>query len=237
MGMTNASASSDGFACGNHGEERLNANVSSGEPLATVPAMCDRIGFVAASEVDGALVVGIGGRGPPFAIAPERHKHVEEVLAPLGQAVLAANGVVLVGLGAEQSGRHQSLETIGEGVAGDAQAANELVEAAYTQECVTENEDRPGVVHDLDSVGDRTFEVGERLASHPDSLVSFELQFTSFCGKLRIATYIRSLGKEPNMTRMRRRRRQTVARTLKQPQALYVLDEFEIQDDLEAHGR
>ena len=39
------------------------------------------------------------------------------------------------------------------------------------------------------------------------------------------------------MSRMRRRRRQTVARTLKQPPTLYVLDEFEIQEDLESHGR
>jgi hypothetical protein len=108
-----------------------------------------------------------GGRRV-VAVAPlhERDDRRPEVDALLAEAVLEALGALLVAPALEQALLGQALEAIGQDVAGDAEAALEVVEAADAQEGVADDEQRPAVAEDLEGAGDGAVLVVVRAGQH-----------------------------------------------------------------------
>ncbi len=86
--------------------------------------------------------------------------------ALVGEAVLEALGPFLVAAALKDPVAHERLETGGEDVAGDTQAALEVLEAPDTEEGVAQHEERPPLAHDLEGSGDRTIHPGEACATH-----------------------------------------------------------------------
>ena len=74
----------------------------------------------------------------------------------------------------------QRLETGGEDVAGDAEPALEVFEAADAQEGVAQDEERPPLPHDLEGTGHRTVHPGEARATHMFILVRCMKQWSRY---------------------------------------------------------
>lgn len=141
-------------------------HAAPGETFPAVPAVGDGIRLVPTVRMYGAAPVGIGGGVPPFSVGPQGHEDVEEILALRREEIVMARRMLLILAGGHGPCCDESLETVGEGVAGDPETFDELVESTETEECISQDEHGPGVADDFDSVGDGALEVGEGLAAH-----------------------------------------------------------------------
>ena len=90
------------------------------------------------------------------AVAPVRQRDHDrpEVDALLGQVVLEALRALLIEAALEDAVVDESLQAVGEHVAGDAEIALEVLEAADAEERVAQQQDRPAVAEDLERAGD-----------------------------------------------------------------------------------
>jgi hypothetical protein len=193
--------------------------------------MDDGIGFVPTVDVYRSLAVGPLRWVPTLSECPQSHQHVEEVLSLVGEPVLMANRLVLVRLGPHQAGLDERLETCGEGVSGDAEALDELVEATQPLEGVSQDEDCPGVTDDVDGVGYRAFQMGERGSGHVVRLASCELQRTIHGSKFRVATH----SERKTMSKLvRRHRRENLSKATKPFTPVFTIDLDQVIADLVA---
>ena len=78
--------------------------------------------------------------GPPVAPLAHGRHHVPQVAALVGEPVLGARRMVLVGHALEDPVVHQVVQPPGKDVAGDAQARLEVVEAGHAEEGVPDDE-------------------------------------------------------------------------------------------------
>jgi hypothetical protein len=101
------------------------------------------VGLVPAFSVDGHPR--FGRWVPPVPPSPDGHEHVEEVPAAIGEEVLVAGWVLLIGAGGEDAVADERIEAVGEDVAGDVEVAAEVLEAADAEEGVPHDEQRPAV--------------------------------------------------------------------------------------------
>src|SRR5581483_3765851 len=85
----------------------------------------------------------------------EREQHEAELTSLLRQPVLEALGPLAVGDALDDRLVDEAAETVGEHVARDAEAVEELVEAAVAEHEVAHHEQRPAVAHHLERAGDR----------------------------------------------------------------------------------
>jgi hypothetical protein len=118
-----------------------------------------------------------GAEDPLVGPEPERGHHDPQV-APLGrQLVCVAVAALVEGLSLEDPVGDETLKTIRENVARDAQLLLELVEAPRTEEGLADDQQRPPVPDLLERLGDAAVHVVEPLARHGSSLDQFELHY------------------------------------------------------------
>ena len=130
-----------------------------------------RVGRLSALLVDQYPGFGFRCGSPPITPAPKGEKDVEEILASRGEHILPARGMILVGPGFEDASMHQSIQAIGEDIAGDAQVALEIVKSPHPHEGIAEHEQCPVITDDVQSVRNRALEVVERLPSRHSHIV------------------------------------------------------------------
>ena len=99
---------------------------------------------------------------------PEGHEHVEQVAALLGEPILVAGRMILIGDGLQYVVVDQLVQPVGEHVAGDLEVGLEVVEPAYAEEGISQDEKGPAVTDYVDRLGDDAVEVIERLSGRHD---------------------------------------------------------------------
>src|SRR4051812_45030643 len=105
------------------------------------------------------------------AVAPlhQRDDRRPQVDALLAEAVLEALRALLVAMALEQSLVGQALEAVGQHIAGDAEVALEVVEAAHAEEGVADDEQRPPDAEHLEGAGDGAVLLIVRAGQHQRS--------------------------------------------------------------------
>lgn len=93
------------------------------------------------------------GGGPPVAPLAHGRYHVPQVAALIGEPVLRARRMVLVGDALEDPAAHQVVQSPGKDVAGDAQACLELIEAGHAEESVPDDEQAPPFAYHVEALG------------------------------------------------------------------------------------
>ena len=124
-----------------------------------------------------------GAEDPLVAPLTQRGEHWPQRTTLFGEDVVVAAAPLVVDAALEQARFHEGVETVGEDVARDAEPIDEVVEAAHTEEAVTQDQQRPPLTDDLESLGHRAVHVGERRLAHDTSV-----------GELRDATQPRTVG-------------------------------------------
>src|SRR6266542_2592304 len=127
-------------------------------------AGCERASALAADELLDDLAAAAGVLGDPrraaggeVAVAPvhQREQRDGELAPALGKPVLEALGPLLVADALEDAGVEESGEPGAEDVACDPEARLELVEAAYAEEDVPDDQQAPALAHELERACDR----------------------------------------------------------------------------------
>ena len=122
--------------------------------LTALGAHANRVGDVAARFVhhfEGRAL----GRRPCVAPFTHRREHAPEVAALVGEPVLGARRVLLVGDPFQHTAIDEVIEPVVQDVAGDAEARLEVVEPRHAEERIAHDEHAPPLAHDLQALGDR----------------------------------------------------------------------------------
>ena len=117
-----------------------------------------------AAVVDLAAAAGVAdhdGRavGRRVGVAPlqQRDDDGPQVGALAGQPVFEALRAVLIALAAQDARVDEALKPCLQDVAGNPEAALELVEAMGAEECIAQDQERPALADELERAGDRAF--------------------------------------------------------------------------------
>lgn len=140
-----------------HIELGFHGEVVAGEFFAAVGASGHHVGGVPAVFVDGDA--GDVRVFPFVAEPPHCEEDVEEIPALVGEPVLMARWVVLVGDCLQDAVGDQLLQPVRKDVAGDLQVALEVVEAADAKEDVADDQQCPSIADNVDGAGDDAVEV------------------------------------------------------------------------------
>ena len=146
---------------------RDRADLAQADDLAAHGADVLDAGVAAAVPVDD-LDRRTVGCGPLVAPLPQGAQHRPQRAALVGEDVLVAERPLLVGAALDNAVGHEVVEPLGEHVAGDAQAALDVVETVHPEEQVAHDEEGPPLTHHLEGLGDRATHVVEALPSHAD---------------------------------------------------------------------
>src|SRR3989440_12550152 len=136
-------------------------DVAGVDGLAALVAHHVGLAALPAALVDQLHRDGLADACPLVAPLHQRDEDRMELEALVGQAVLEALGPLLVAPALEDAVAHQRLEPGGEHVAGDAEAALEVLETADAEEGIPQHEERPPLAHDLEGTGHGTVHPGE----------------------------------------------------------------------------
>jgi len=103
------------------------------------------------------------------AVAPggDCEEDVAEFPAFVREEVVVADGLVGVGAAFDDAVVEKMVEPLGEDLAGDAEVALEIVEAADPDEEVSEDERCPGLAGDVERAGDGAGHLAEGGSLHP----------------------------------------------------------------------
>ena len=104
-------------------------------------------------------------RSPQAVIAEEDVAELQEPL--VREEVVVADGLVRVGAALDDSVVEEVVEPLGEYLAGDAEVALEIVEAADPDEEVSEDEWGPGLAGDVEAARDGAGHLAEGGSLHP----------------------------------------------------------------------
>src|SRR5436190_468985 len=106
------------------------------------------------------------------AVAPlhQREEGEAKLAALVGEAILEALGPLAVADALEDADVDEPVEAVGEDVARDAEAREQLVEPAAPERDVADDQQRPPVAHDLERAGDRANLAVVGAPEHPGRL-------------------------------------------------------------------
>jgi len=143
------------------------------------------VGDMATVEMD--EVAGLHPRcwRPPITPPPQSEQDIDQILAVLGEHIFVPGWMLLVTAGLHHAGSNQSVETIGEDVAGDAQIVVKIFEASDPHEEVPQDQDGPTVSDDVQGVGDRAVEECEAFSSWHGLILGLRVAKCNGLGRVR----------------------------------------------------
>ena len=111
-----------------------------------------------------------GAVDPLVAPLAQRGHDGPQGAALVGEEVVVAAAGLVVGAAFQDAGGDEGVEPVGEHVARDPEALDEVVEAADAEERVAQDQQGPPLADDLEGLGDRAVHVGERRLPHATTL-------------------------------------------------------------------